>query len=151
MNFQAHRQSPNWQRNVRKGDPPTMYVRVDLPYSTNSTALLPEGRNALKAFVSMHLQEIKCINNFWISYGTVMHSYYNQLLPHAKFPVLKTPPYGALEDCSIASRSLVTKIMPKHRAYPTYNIPKARPKRISRSKVMLILLLKFIFPSHGSL
>ena len=73
-----------------------------------------------------------------------------RLLPHAKFPDLKTTLSVTYECWGILSRSLMIKNVPKHRAYPTYNISKARPKRISSPKVVLILLLKFIFPSHGN-
>ena len=73
-----------------------------------------------------------------------------RLLPHAKFPDLKTTLSVTYECWGILSRSLMIKNVPKHRAYPTYNISKARPKRISSPKVVLILLLKFIFPSHGT-
>ena len=57
---------------------------------------------------------------------------YRQFLPHVKLPVFGTRSSGAPARWDIVSRSLVTKITPKHRAYPTYNISNARPKRINR-------------------
>ena len=74
---------------------------------------------------------------------------YRQFLPHAKFPVFRTRPSGARERWDIVSHSLVIKITPKHRAYLTYNISNARPKRINSFRVMPILLLTFFVDTHG--
>ena len=75
---------------------------------------------------------------------------YREFLPHAKFSVFITRLSSASGGWNIVPHSLVPKIAPKHRTYPTYNISEARAKRISRSKVVLILLLKFIVDSHGT-
>ena len=82
--------------------------------------------------------------------NTAMYWYNVSLLPHARIVVLKNLLPGTYERWGIISHSLVTKIAPKHRAYRTYNISKARQIRINIEKVVLILLLNFIFPSHGS-
>ena len=86
---------------------------------------------------------------FWavnIDFISIMH---RQFLPHAKFPVFITRLSSASGGWDIVPHALVPKIAPKHRTYPTYNIFEARVKRISRSKVVLILLLKFIVDTHG--
>ena len=75
---------------------------------------------------------------------------YEQFLPHTKLSVLENCSPGATDSWNILPRFLVAKIIPKHRTYPTYNISQPRPKRISTPKVVLILLLTFIFPTHGS-
>ena len=72
---------------------------------------------------------------------------YRQFLPHAKLPVFGTRSSGARERWDIVSHSLVIKITPKHRTYPTYNIQ----NRFSRPKVILILLVTFVFETHGTL
>ena len=92
-------------------------------------------------------------NNIWAAKLLYLYQsciLYGQFLPHAKFSVFENSPLGAYEIWNIISRSLVAKIVPKQRAYPTYNISKARPQRTSSEKVVLILLVTFIFPSHGS-
>ena len=71
-------------------------------------------------------------------------------LPHANFSFFENVPFGAHDIWDTIPRSLLAKIIPEHRAYPTYNISKAQPKRISSKKVMLIFLLKFIVDTHGS-
>ena len=74
---------------------------------------------------------------------------HRQFLPHAKFSVFIASLSSASGGWDTVPRSLVLKIAPKHRTYPTYNISEARTKRISRPKVVSILLLKFIVDSHG--
>ena len=75
---------------------------------------------------------------------------YVLFLPHAKFSFFGNAPFDAYDIWDTISRSLLAKIIPEHRAYTTYNISKARPKRISSKKVMLIFLWKFIFDTHGT-
>ena len=88
---------------------------------------------------------------FWVvNIDFILSIVHRQFLPHAKFPVFITSSSSASGGWDIVPRSLVPKIAPKHRTCPTYNISEARAKRISRSKVVLILLLKFIVDTHGS-
>ena len=71
-------------------------------------------------------------------------------LPHANFSFFENVPFSAHDIWDTIHRSLLAKIIPEHRAYTTYNISEARPKRISSKKVMLVFLVKFIVDTHGT-